>query len=99
MTVKEIKQELDALGIEYDNKMKKEELLKLLEEHTVTAEELKLKKYVVLHDFKDLEDNGYVYFKDDFYPRKENKKVTEKRIQELMSDKNKIGKPLIKEQE
>lgn len=98
MTVKEIKEELDALGIEYDNKMKKEELLKLLEEYTVTAEELKPKKYVVLHDFKDLEDKGYVYIKGGIYPR-EGKQVDEDRVRELMSTVNKIGKPLIKEQD
>lgn len=97
LTVKEIKEELDFLGVEYKNNAKKDELLKLLEEaDNQVAEELK--KYVVLHDFKDLEDKGAVYFKGDTYPRK-GLHVDDERIQELSSDENKIGKQLIKEQE
>lgn len=93
--VSELKEELTGLGIEFDSKLKKHELIKLLEEVTEEAP----KKYVVVHDFKDLEDNSYVYFKGDPYPRKGNKKVTEERIQELLSNQNKRKKPLIKEQD
>lgn len=54
-------------------------------------------KYIVIHDFKDLEDNEYVYLvsKKDMYPR-EGFKPTKARIKELTSTKNKIGKILIK---
>ena len=51
-------------------------------------------KYEVIHDFKDLEDNNYVYLKGDIYPR-EGLEPTKKRIKELSTDKNKIGKVLI----
>lgn len=98
MTVKEIKEELDALGIEYDSKARKEDLMKLLKENTATKEEIKAKKYVVIYDFRDLKDKGYVYIKGDIYPR-EGKQVDEDRVKELMSTANKIGKPLIKEQD
>lgn len=103
LTVKELKEELDALGIEYNQKAKKTELIEILESETVesveVAEKAEPKQYLVIRDFKDLQDKGYVYIKDDLYPRKENKDVTEERIKELMSNKNKIGKPLIKEQD
>ncbi len=53
-------------------------------------------KYEVIHSFKDLKDNKHIYNEGkDFYPR-EGLKPTKKRITELESDKNKIGKPLIK---
>ena len=93
LTVKQIKQQLDELGIEYASNLRKEELLDLLNEF-----KFKTKRYIVIHDFKDLQDKGYVYLKGDKYPR-EGKQVSEERIQELMSDKNKIGNPLIKEQD
>lgn len=53
-------------------------------------------KYIVINDFKDLQDNNKIYTKDDYYPRPANKKVSQKRIQELLSDKNKQGRPVIK---
>lgn len=62
-------------------------------------EQLKQKQYIVIHDFKDLKDNDTIYIKDDIYPRRANTVEDEERIQELMSSNNKIGKPLIKEQE
>lgn len=93
LTVKEIKRQLDELGIEYANNLKKAELLDLLNEF-----KFKNKKYVAIRDFKDLQDGGYVYIKGDPYPR-EGKYVSEERIQELLSNKNKMGKPVIKEQE
>ncbi|PAD70898.1 hypothetical protein CHH83_01425 [Bacillus sp. 7586-K] len=56
------------------------------------------KKYVVVHDFKDLKDNDRVYIKDDSYPAVGAKKPTAARIKELSSTKNKMKKVLIKEQ-
>lgn len=50
----------------------------------------------VLIDFTDLEDKKHVYRKGDVFPRK-GKKVTKKRIAELLSADNKRGLPLIEE--
>lgn len=59
-------------------------------------------KYEVIHNFKDLEDKEHLYLKGvngkNIYPR-EGLKPTKKRIAELSSDKNKIGRPLIKKLE
>lgn len=54
-------------------------------------------KYIVIHDFKDLEDDEHVYLvsRKDIYPR-EGLKPTKARIKELTTNKNKIGKALIK---
>lgn len=53
-------------------------------------------KYIVIYKiFKDLEDNDYIYKKGDIYPR-EGLEVSQKRIKELASNKNKIGEVLIK---
>lgn len=57
------------------------------------------KKFVVVHDFKDLKDNNHIYIKGDIYPRASNQKVSVARIKELSSTKNKIQKVLIKEQD
>ena len=95
-TVPEIKQQLDSLGVEYESNMKKEELIMLLE--VAQKKPPESKKYVVLYDFKDLEDNSYVYFKDDPFPRK-GKTVDDERIQELSTTNNKRNKILIKEQD
>jgi len=51
--------------------------------------------YRVIHKFKDLEDNGYIYNVGDIYPRQD-VIASRERIDELRGDKNKIGKPLIK---
>ena len=51
--------------------------------------------YTVLVRFADLQDNGFVYNVGDAYPRKGLKPTTD-RINELASDKNKRGLPLIK---
>lgn len=96
MTKDEIKEKLTEVGIKFDEKMKKDELANLLEAELEVTESPK--KYVVVHDFKDLEDNGAIYFKGDKYPRK-SIQVDDERIQELLSTNNKIGKQLIKEQE
>lgn len=52
------------------------------------------KEYKVIHAFKDLKDKNYIYVENNKYPR-EGLKPGKKRIEELLSDKNKIGKPLI----
>lgn len=67
-------------------------------EHQEEQAKEKPKQYVVLHDFKDLQDRDIVYIKDEIYPKRADSDISEERIQELMSDQNKIGKPLIKEQ-
>lgn len=52
-------------------------------------------KYVVIYEkFKDLKDNNHIYKKGDIYPR-EGLTPTKKRINELTSEKNKIGEVLI----
>ncbi|WP_420768752.1 hypothetical protein ACNR9V_03230 [Parageobacillus thermoglucosidasius] len=53
-------------------------------------------KYVVIKDFKDLQDRQHIYRVGDTYPR-EGYKPSKKRIEELLSDKNLIGEPLIAE--
>lgn len=54
-----------------------------------------MEKYEVVHRFKDLEDNDYIYKIGDIYPR-EGLEPTKKRIKELSTEKNKIGEVLIK---
>lgn len=61
-----------------------------------------MEKYQVIHRFKDLEDNDYIYDPNIkeccIYPR-EGLEPTKKRIKELATDKNKIGKILIQKVE
>ena len=59
-----------------------------------------MEKYIVVYNkgFKDLEDNNHIYRKGDIYPR-EGLEPTKKRIKELASEKNKIGKVLIQKVE
>ena len=52
-------------------------------------------QYRVIYKFKDLEDNGYIYEVGDIYPRQD-VIVSKDRFNELKTDKNKIGVPLIK---
>ena len=55
--------------------------------------------YKVIHSFKDLKDNNHIYHEGkDTYPR-EGLKPTKKRIDELSSNKNKLGEVLIKKVE
>ena len=55
--------------------------------------------YKVIHSFKDLKDNNHIYHEgEDTYPR-EGLKPTKKRIDELSSNKNKLGEVLIKKVE
>ena len=55
--------------------------------------------YKVIEKFKDLKDNDHIYEVNDIYPRKDVKleDIPQKRIKELTTKKNKIGKILIKE--
>lgn len=55
------------------------------------------KKYIVVEDFTDLQDGNKVYRKGDVYPSPSNKNVSKKRLNELSSDNNRKGAPLIKE--
>ena len=54
--------------------------------------------YIVISSFKDLEDNEYLYKVGDMYPHngKDIKEISEERIDELKTNKNKKGIPLIK---
>jgi hypothetical protein len=53
--------------------------------------------YKVIEKFKDLKDNDHIYEVNDIYPRKDIKleDIPQKRIKELTTTKNKIGKILI----
>lgn len=51
--------------------------------------------YEVIHYFTDLQDNEYPYNAGDLFPR-DGLKVSDKRLKELSSSKNKQHKPLIK---
>lgn len=52
--------------------------------------------YIVIYDFYDLSDDGYLYRKGDSYPRK-GKRVSKKRLSELSSTENKQKRPFIEE--
>lgn len=52
--------------------------------------------YRVIVKFTDLQDNGYAYNVGDIFPRV-GLDVTDERIAELASDKNRRGIPLIRE--
>lgn len=58
----------------------------------------KVKSYIAVADFKDLEDGEKVYIKDDPYPKPTGTSVSAARIKELLGTKNKLKKVLIKEQ-
>ena len=51
--------------------------------------------YVAISYFKDMKDNMHPYNPGDIFPR-EKLSVDEKRIEELSTDKNRRGKPVIK---
>lgn len=55
--------------------------------------------YKVVHEFKDLEDNNFIYGQGDTYPRAEKsiEEISKERIKALSTKKNKIGKVLIEE--
>ena len=52
--------------------------------------------YKVIKTFKDAQDNLFMYHAGDKYPRKD-MEVSAERIEELSSDKNRRGMPLIQE--
>jgi len=52
-------------------------------------------EYIVIKDFKDLKDNGYIYRAGDIFPRP-NVNVEENRIQELATADNVRKEALIK---
>ena len=54
--------------------------------------------YRVIEYFEDLQDNGQPYNVGDVFP-KGDKKVTEQRLNELATDKNRRNIPLIKKVE
>ncbi|ACJ33045.1 hypothetical protein [Anoxybacillus flavithermus] len=53
-------------------------------------------RYVVVKSFKDLQDGQRIYRVGDEYPRK-GYKPTKKRVEELSTNKNLHGEPLIAE--
>ena len=56
---------------------------------------MKIPEYVVLKDFADLQDNKHFYRTGDSFPRA-GAEVSEERVAELASVKNKCGEVLIK---
>lgn len=54
-------------------------------------------KYIVLERFEDRD--GKQYKADEVYPRPANKKVSKKRIEELTTNNNNVGRPFIKQEE
>ena len=52
-------------------------------------------KYIVIESFADLQDKSKPYTAGDGYPRPANKKISEKRIEELSTNKNTAGRPFI----
>ena len=121
LTVDQIKEKLNELGVEYDSDMLRDDLLELLEKHETAdtnqegssddtdgqeenkssedaeENETEKKQYVVVHAFKDLQDNNTVYKAKDIYPRRSDYVPDNDRLEELLSDKNKQGRPVIKE--
>lgn len=55
------------------------------------------RKFEVIEDFKDLQDKDKIYRKGDRYPKPANKNIDDKRLEELLTNKNKQGRPVIKE--
>ncbi|UPK45762.1 hypothetical protein [Paenibacillus pabuli] len=51
--------------------------------------------YIVIKDFKDLEDKNHIYRAGDKYPRSGRGKKD--RIEELLGSENRRGEPLIQE--
>jgi len=61
------------------------------------VKEVKTMRYEVIHPFHDLQDKNKVYGIGDTFPKPASKRVSKKRIEELLSSDNKLGKPVIKE--
>ncbi|WP_454844449.1 hypothetical protein [Priestia megaterium] len=55
------------------------------------------RKFEVIEDFKDLQDKDKIYRKGDRYPKPANKNIDDERLEELLTNKNKQGRPVIKE--
>ena len=55
-------------------------------------------RYEVLEYFEDKQDNRRKYFPGDAYPRR-GLKPTAERLEELSTDRNRRGAPLIKEEQ
>lgn len=53
--------------------------------------------YRVVHDFKDLQDKNKVYRTGDNYPTPANKKVSDERLNTLLSKNNRLGLAVIRE--
>lgn len=64
-------------------------------ENTKQTEASVEETYVVVKDFKDLEDNNHIYKKDHQYPRN-NKKADPERVKALSTTDNKRKEVLIK---
>jgi len=94
---KEVTKEKDLELQEVEEQENTEET-KIVEE-VETVEETAERKYVVVHDFRDLNDRNTIYIKGDIFPRRADAIVNEDRIKELSSTKNKLGRVLIQEQE
>lgn len=54
-----------------------------------------MSKYIVIKTFKDLQDNNHIYHEGDSFPHRGREKKA--RIEELSSNNNKLGTPLIQE--
>lgn len=51
--------------------------------------------YKVLYQFADLQDHEHVYRVGDVYPHSVDVEVSDERLEELLTAKNRIGVPLI----
>lgn len=58
---------------------------------------MKKEKYVVIKQFKDLNDNNHLYKVGAKFPRG-NKKVSQERLDELLGSNNRQGTPLIEKE-
>ena len=56
---------------------------------------VKKDKYKALIDFRDAEDDNKLYQVGEQYPKPSNKKVSQKRLNELAGSENKLGKAVI----
>lgn len=56
-----------------------------------------MKRFLAIQDFKDLDDKNKIYYKGDRYPKPANKVISDERLEELLTDKNKQGRPVIEE--
>ncbi|WP_026581021.1 hypothetical protein [Bacillus sp. J33] len=56
-------------------------------------------RYEVIYPFIDLQDDNKFYEKGEAFPKPVDKKVSKKRLKELLSNNNKFGAPVIKEVE